>query len=97
MSETEEHPVQQAIDWGANWDWISPAVEWAGSLAGMTSTILVPAACGYSGYEIALYLMENGVMVYGIYVVSETFMLSVAENQVEYARRLLAAVGMLGE
>jgi len=83
--------------WPGNLDWITPAIEMVGEAAALTSAIIVPTGCGHTGYEVAFYLIDHGVMVYGIYVVNETFMLSVAENQVEYARRLLAAAGMLGE
>lgn len=105
--------TQMSIDWSAtrdelailgadlhlltNLDWLSPAWGLAGELSGLTSAILVPQACGRSGYEIALYLIRSGVMVYGIDLVNETFLISVAREHTERARRILAAAGMLAE
>ena len=99
MSEIlDEFPaLVDMIQAGGYLDWISPAAGLAGEFSGVTAAIMVPAGCGYAGTEVAWYLIQNGVMVYGIFEVNETFMLSVAEHQVEYARRLLAAAGMLGE
>jgi len=94
----EELPaLGDLLTMGGFMDWIAPAAGLAGELASVTAAIVVPAGCGYTGHEVAWYLVRNGIAVLGIFEVNENFMLSVADNQVEHARRLLAAAGMLGE
>jgi hypothetical protein len=93
-AQIDDDPVPWVISWGAAWDWITPV--WAGATgaAGATASLVLSVDCGYSGQEIAVYLLRHGVLVLGLYRVNAVFMLSVPQDQVDHARRLLAAAGV---
>jgi hypothetical protein len=88
----------EILEAGTVFDWISPLLAIVQDIIrGPSHTFLIPYDCGWSGRDIARLLESYGVKSWGHMVVERTFMLSVSQNQAQWAHYLLERAGILVE
>jgi hypothetical protein len=87
--------LEELLELGTIFDWISPTLSVAQDLAnGPSHTFLIPQDCGWTGMEIANLLRRRGIRTWGHMIVNSRFMITVRQPQAEFARYLLQQAGL---
>jgi hypothetical protein len=95
MTTEEAIMLEELLELGTIFDWISPTLSIAQDLTnGPSHTFLIPQDCGWTGMEIANLLRRRGIKTWGHMIVNGTFMITVRQPQSEFARYLLQQAGL---
>ena len=87
--------LEELLELGTIFDWISPTLSVAQDLAnGPSHTFLIPQDCGWTGMEIANLLRRRGIKTWGHMIVNGRFMITVRQPQAEFAHYLLQQAGL---
>lgn len=88
--------LDELLELGTMFDWISPVLSFGQDLAnGPSHTFMIPQDCGWTGGEIAGLLRKRGIKTWGHMIVNGQIMITVRETQYEFAQYLLDQAGLV--
>jgi hypothetical protein len=87
--------LDKILDFASAFDWISPALAAIQDIKnGPNHTFFIPDDCGWSSKGIARLLKRNGVKTWGHMIVNHEIMITLSQQQAQWAQYLLEREGI---